>query len=122
MLATTMNPRLLIAALTCLCAADAFAYKIIEARYAVETPNGRRDQIVVRCDDGRVLTLPWEARPGDACAETAAARAAMRDSAVQNINEAHRWCVRGNAREICEEVRANALKAVTAATPSLSAR
>lgn len=115
---TPMNTRLLIAALTCLCAADASAYKIIEARYAVETPRGPRDQIIVRCDDGRVLTLPWEARPGDACAETAAARAALRDSAVQTINEAHRWCVRGNARETCEEVRANALKAVAAAVPA----
>lgn len=117
MIPTTMNTRLLIAALTCLCAADAYAYKIVEARYAVETPRGPRDQIIVRCDDGRVLTLPWEARPGDACAETAAARAALRDSAVQTINEAHRWCVRGNARETCEEVRANALKAVAAAVP-----
>lgn len=117
-----MNTRLLIAALTWLGAADAFAYKIIDARYAVETPRGPRDQIVVRCDDGRVLTLAWEARPGDACAETTAARAALRDSAVQSINEAHRWCVRGNARETCDEVRANALKAVAEATPSVSPR
>jgi len=60
---------LLLIALT---AAPAQAYEILESRYRVETsPGVLEDQLVLRCDDGRKLTVSWEARLSEACGEVA---------------------------------------------------
>jgi len=46
------------------------AYQIIEGKYRVETsPGVFQDQLVVRCEDGRQLTLPWETKLREACGE-----------------------------------------------------
>jgi hypothetical protein len=47
------------------------AYQIIEGRYRVEvSPGVFEDQLVVRCDDGRTLTVRWETRLAEACGES----------------------------------------------------
>ncbi|HEY7760212.1 MAG TPA: hypothetical protein VIA64_12415 [Burkholderiales bacterium] len=46
------------------------AYQIIEGRYRVEvSPGVFEDQLVVRCDDGRTLTVRWETKLAEACGE-----------------------------------------------------
>ena len=53
-----------------LAAVPAHAYRIVEAKYRVElAPGVFQDQLVVRCDDGRQLTLAWETRLREACRE-----------------------------------------------------
>jgi len=57
---------------TVLTAAPAQAYEILESHYRVETsPGVLEDQLVLRCDDGRKLTVSWEARLSEACGEVA---------------------------------------------------
>ena len=47
------------------------AYHIVEGRYRVETaPGVFEDQLVVRCDDARTITVPWETRLAEACGES----------------------------------------------------
>jgi hypothetical protein len=47
------------------------AYQIIEGRYRVEvSPGVFEDQLVVRCDDGRTLTVRWETKLAEACGES----------------------------------------------------
>jgi len=47
------------------------AYQIVEGKYRVETsPGVFQDQLVVRCEDGRQLTLPWETKLREACGES----------------------------------------------------
>jgi len=62
--------RALAAAALLLASSGLYAYQIIEGRYRVETsPGVFQDQLVVRCDDGRTLTVPWETRLAEACSE-----------------------------------------------------
>jgi len=50
---------------------SAHAYRIVEGKYRVEiSPGVYQDQLLVRCDDGRELTLPWETRLREACGES----------------------------------------------------
>lgn len=50
---------------------DLRAYQIIEGRYRVEvSPGVFEDQLVVRCDDGRTLTVTWETKLAEACGES----------------------------------------------------
>jgi hypothetical protein len=50
---------------------DLHAYQIIEGRYRVEvSPGVFEDQLVVRCDDGRTLTVSWETKLAEACGES----------------------------------------------------
>jgi hypothetical protein len=47
------------------------AYQIVEGKYRVETsPGVIQDRLVVRCEDGRQLTLPWETKLREACGES----------------------------------------------------
>jgi len=47
------------------------AYQIIEGRYRVEvSPGVFEDQLVVRCDDGRTLTVRWETKLAEVCGES----------------------------------------------------
>jgi hypothetical protein len=65
-----MVMRILVAVGLTLAAPALLAYQIVEGRYRVETsPGVFEDQLVVRCDDGRTLTLPWETRLAEACGE-----------------------------------------------------
>jgi hypothetical protein len=65
-----MQMRLLIAAVLAVAAPVLHAYQIVEGRYRVEiAPGVFEDQLIVRCDDGRTLTVPWETRLAEACGE-----------------------------------------------------
>jgi hypothetical protein len=60
---------LAIAALA-LASGAACAYEIIESRYRVEVAPGKfQDQLVLKCDNGRTVTVPWEAKLYEACGE-----------------------------------------------------
>ncbi len=63
-----MNRFLLFAGL--LLAGQAQAYVILESKYRVEVKPGQfEDQLVLKCDNGRKITVPWEARLSEACGE-----------------------------------------------------
>ena len=48
----------------------AHAYRIVEGRYRVEVaPGVQQDQLVVRCNDDRLLTVAWDTNLGEACDE-----------------------------------------------------
>ena len=65
-----MLTRIFVAAGLVLAAPALYAYQIVEGRYRVETaPGVFEDQLVVRCDDGRTLTVPWETKLAEACGE-----------------------------------------------------
>jgi hypothetical protein len=54
-----------------LLAAGANAYQIVEGRYRVEVaPGVFQDQLVVRCDDGESITVPWDTKLAEACGES----------------------------------------------------
>jgi hypothetical protein len=62
--------RAVVAAALLLASAGLHAYQIIEGRYRVEvSPGTYEDQLVVRCDDGRTLTVRWETKLAEACGE-----------------------------------------------------
>ncbi|MCW5622081.1 MAG: hypothetical protein KIS79_13325 [Burkholderiales bacterium] len=66
--------------------ATAGGYQIIEGRYRVEiAPGTYQDQLVVRCQDGRTLTVPWETRLREACSESSTASPAADVSAPPSI-------------------------------------
>jgi hypothetical protein len=65
-----MQTRILVAVALASASPLLYAYQIVEGRYRVETaPGVFEDQLVVRCDDGRTLTVPWETRLAEACGE-----------------------------------------------------
>jgi hypothetical protein len=65
-----MQMRILIAAALAVAAPALHAYQIVEGRYRVEiAPGVFEDQLIVRCDDGRTLTVPWETRLAETCGE-----------------------------------------------------
>ena len=70
-----MNRFLLFAAL--FLAGPAQAYVILESKYRVEVKPGMfQDQLVLKCDNGRKITVPWEARLSEACGEVEIPRGA----------------------------------------------
>jgi hypothetical protein len=49
---------------------DVLAYQILESRYRVETAPGTFvDQLILRCEDGRVITVPWQSKLAESCGE-----------------------------------------------------
>jgi hypothetical protein len=49
---------------------DLLAYQIVESRYHVETSPGTFvDQLILRCEDGRVITIPWQSNLAESCGE-----------------------------------------------------
>lgn len=83
--------RAVVAAALLLASGGLHAYQIIEGRYRVEvSPGTYEDQLVVRCDDGRTLTVRWETKLAEACGESLmggpapkAARTAAADPATK---------------------------------------
>jgi hypothetical protein len=46
------------------------AYQIVESRFHVEVgPNKYVDQLVLRCEDGRQITVPWQSKLAESCGE-----------------------------------------------------
>jgi hypothetical protein len=75
-----MNRFLLFAVL--LLAGQAQAYVILESKYHVEVkPGVFEDQLVLKCDNGRQITVPWEARLSESCGEVIIPRAAAAEPA-----------------------------------------
>jgi len=47
-----------------------FAYQILESRFHVEVaPNKFVDQLVLRCEDGHQVTVPWQSKLAESCGE-----------------------------------------------------
>lgn len=66
--------------------ATAGGYQIIEGRYRVEiAPGTYQDQLVVRCQDGRTLTVPWETSLREACGASSTASPAADVSTPQPV-------------------------------------
>jgi hypothetical protein len=66
-----MKPSTLLAAgaLT-LASSNLLAYQILESRFHVEVaPNKYVDQLVLRCEDGRQVTVPWQSKLAESCGE-----------------------------------------------------
>jgi hypothetical protein len=62
--------RFLLLFATLFLAGQAQAYVILESKYRVELkPGVFEDQLVLKCDNGRKITVPWEARLSEACGE-----------------------------------------------------
>lgn len=60
---------LAIGALT-LASSNLMAYQIVESRFHVEVaPNKYVDQLVLRCEDGRQVTVPWQSKLAESCGE-----------------------------------------------------
>ena len=61
---------MLAAAAMALAGADLMAYEIVGSHYHVEVePNKFIDQLVLRCEDGHKITVPWQSKLADACGE-----------------------------------------------------
>lgn len=90
-----MNRSLLCFA-TLLLAGQAQAYVILESKYRVEVqPGVFEDQLVLKCDNGKKITVPWEARLSEACGEVDIPRAsaavpAPRDDAAEQQDSRER--------------------------------
>jgi hypothetical protein len=62
--------RFLLFAAALLLAGQAQAYVILESKYRVEVKPGLfEDHLVLKCDNGRKITVSWEARLSEACGE-----------------------------------------------------
>ena len=66
-----MKPSTLLAAASlALAGGNALAYQILESRFHVEVaPNKFVDQLVLRCEDGRQVTVPWQSKLAESCGE-----------------------------------------------------
>ncbi|HTS52349.1 MAG TPA: hypothetical protein VMH26_03660 [Burkholderiales bacterium] len=61
---------LLVAGALALTSADLWAYQILESHFHVEVaPNKYVDQLVLRCEDGRQVTVPWQSKLAESCGE-----------------------------------------------------
>jgi len=61
---------LLAAGALALAGSDLLAYQILESHFHVEVaPDKYVDQLVLRCEDGRQITVPWQSKLAEACGE-----------------------------------------------------
>ena len=61
---------LLVAGALMLASSNLLAYQILESRFHVEVaPNKYVDQLVLRCEDGRQVTVPWQSKLAESCGE-----------------------------------------------------
>ena len=60
----------LAAAAMALASTDLMAYQIIASHYHVEVePDKFVDQLVLRCEDGKEITVPWQSKLAESCGE-----------------------------------------------------
>jgi hypothetical protein len=53
-----------------LAGSNLMAYQIVESHFHVEVgPNKYVDQLVLRCEDGRQITVPWQSKLAESCGE-----------------------------------------------------
>ncbi|HYL18243.1 MAG TPA: hypothetical protein VEV20_06160 [Burkholderiales bacterium] len=63
------HPLLAVGALALL-SCNASAYQIIQSHFHVEVgPNKYVDQLVLRCEDGKEITVPWQSKLAESCGE-----------------------------------------------------
>ena len=61
---------LLVTGALTLASSNLMAYQILESRFHVEVaPNKYVDQLVLRCEDGRQITVPWQSKLAESCGE-----------------------------------------------------
>ena len=61
---------MLAAAAMALASGNLLAYEIVGSHYHVEVePNKFIDQLILRCEDGHRITVPWQSNLADACGE-----------------------------------------------------
>ena len=61
---------LLAAGALALLSCNASAYQIIQSHFHVEVaPNKYVDQLVLRCEDGKEITVPWQSKLAESCGE-----------------------------------------------------
>jgi hypothetical protein len=61
---------LVVAGAMALASGDLLAFRILESRYHVEVgPDKYIDQLVLRCDDGHTVTVPWQSQLAESCGE-----------------------------------------------------
>ncbi len=61
---------LLVTGALTLASSNLMAYQIVESRFHVEVaPNKFVDQLVLRCEDGRQVTVPWQSKLAESCGE-----------------------------------------------------
>ena len=61
---------LLVTGALTLASSNLMAYQIVESRFHVEVgPNKYVDQLVLRCEDGRQITVPWQSKLAESCGE-----------------------------------------------------
>ena len=61
---------LLVAGALTLASSNLLAYQILESRFHVEVaPNKYVDQLGLRCEDGRQVTVPWQSKLAESCGE-----------------------------------------------------
>ena len=61
---------LLVSGALALASGDLLAYQIVESRFHVEVaPSKYVDQLVLRCEDGRQITVPWQSKLAESCGE-----------------------------------------------------
>jgi hypothetical protein len=61
---------LVVAGVMALASGDLLAYRILESRYHVEVgPDKYIDQLVLRCEDGHTVTVPWQSQLAESCRE-----------------------------------------------------
>jgi hypothetical protein len=98
-----MHRTLLFAAI--LLSGPAQAYVILESKYRVEvSPGVFEDQLVLKCDNGRKITVPWEARLSEACGEVDIPRGAAAAPAAGEDQERQKEIVRSRVREQYGEI------------------
>jgi hypothetical protein len=96
-----MKPnRLLAIAALALASGTACAYEIIESRYRVEIAPGKfQDQLVLKCDNGRTVTVPWDAKLYEACGEDLVARPARAGNTDEVAQDRQKEVMMSRVRE-----------------------
>jgi hypothetical protein len=80
---------LLAAAALALLSCDLPAYQIVQSYFHVEVaPNKYVDQLVLRCEDGRQITVPWQSKLAESCGEDLMGNVTLpRDGKLAPIDE-----------------------------------
>lgn len=92
--------RTLLLLVTALVAGPAQAYVILESKYHVEvSPGVFEDQLVLKCDNGKKLTVAWEARLSEACGEVQIPKSAQGAEPTDVGQERRKELMMSRARE-----------------------
>jgi hypothetical protein len=83
-----------------LLAGPAQAYVILESKYRVEvSPGVFEDQLILKCDNGRKITVPWEARLSEACGEVDVPKVAAAAQSTDESQERQKEILMSRMRE-----------------------